>query len=54
VLCPGDGNLQKLIPEPVDVTMPLTGIELMHTVRKGQLQMAGQLHPASSLYPLAT
>ena len=31
----------------------LTGIELMHMIRKGQLQTEGKLRPAQAFYSLA-
>ena len=34
-----------------DVT--LAGIELMHTIRKGQLKAAGRLRPVQQFYSLA-
>jgi putative transposase len=34
-------------------TATLAGAELMHMIRKGQMQTTGKLHPAQQFYSLA-
>jgi putative transposase len=33
--------------------IPITGIAIMHMIRKGQLQSTGKLRPAQQFYSLA-